>query len=534
MAISSLIPVIASVLTILRQNLVLILLVTGASAIIRRKYFHPLSKFPGPCKSLLSYLHGHTLLIAPVFAGITTLWRAYIMLTRRMHLLDMDLHRKYGPVFRDGPNSLSFSEPAAIEQIYGYRPRGEFEKSDWVLIFSENGKGVDYNTFSALYNEQHTKMRKWVAGTYSMSRILDYESRFNENISRWIGRLAGFNGEPIEFFSWLHYLTLDIISDIVYGNPLGFVEKGFDIHNYRKDLHAAFGVITVAGYLPSLVALTKTRLLRPLLAPSPKDKSGYGRLIGIAQSVVQERIRKGNTLNKPHLADDFINARREGGQNPPREDQVLAEVRSTIDAGSDSTAAAITGAINFLLRNQHAYDKLVAEIKDFSASGQLSSPVTYHETTKMEYLNAVIKESLRLFPPFQGAFTRLVPESGAEVMPGVFVPGGVEVGVNCYVSNRNKDVFGEDAEEFLPERWLTIDNPETRRKEKYINTFGYGSRICLGKNIAMIEIGKCLVELLRNFHISLVNPDIPMKEVNVLQMLVEDFFLTMRERENKF
>lgn len=90
-----------------------------------------------------------------------------------------------------------------------------------------------------------------------MSSIIGYEPRFDANIVGWIERIKGFGGEAIEFATWTHFLTLDLstalffpmlrgaldmanwalVSDIVYGQPLGFVEKGDDINGYRTSLH---------------------------------------------------------------------------------------------------------------------------------------------------------------------------------------------------------------------------------------------------------------------------------------------------------
>lgn len=76
---------------------------------------------------------------------------------------------------------------------------------------------------------------------------------------------------------------------------------------------------------------------------------------------------------------------------------------------------------------------------------------------------------------------------------GRYVPPGTEIGANPYVIHRDKGVFGNDADLFRPERWLD-DPANAQEMEKYILTWGYGPRICLGKNIALLETYKLLLQ----------------------------------------
>lgn len=98
---------------------------------------------------------------------MTIFWRIYILHTREQHVHDTAAHKKYGPVFRDGPNSLSFSDPNAIEVIYGHRPHSEFAKSNWYRVFAEAMDGRDFNAFASLPVQQHKRLRKRVAGAVS-------------------------------------------------------------------------------------------------------------------------------------------------------------------------------------------------------------------------------------------------------------------------------------------------------------------------------------------------------------------------------
>lgn len=86
-------------------------------------------------------------------------------------------------------------------------------------------------------------------------------------------------------------------------------------------------------------------------------------------------------------------------------------------------------------------------------------------------------------------------------MHNQFIPAGTEIGANPYVIHRNKRVFGQDADRFRPERWLDLE--QTAFMDKYLLTWGYGTRICLGKNIAMMETYKLLVQVSQSLAFSL-------------------------------
>lgn len=126
-------------------------------------------------------------------------------------------------------------------------------------------------------------------------------------------------------------------------------------------------------------------------------------------------------------------------------------------AGSDTTAAAITSILYHLMRYPAAYRKLMEEIDQAAESGLLSSPsIKYSQAVKLPYLNACIKEGMRLHPSVGLTIPRHVPRDGCEIS-GEWFPGKVRVGVNAAVVHRNKDIFGADADEFNPERWFGVD-----------------------------------------------------------------------------
>jgi len=148
--------------------------------------------------------------------------------------------------------------------------------------------------------------------------------------------------------------------------------------------------------------------------------------------------------------------------------------------------------------------RLQKEIDEADAQGKLSESVTFAESNGLPYLIAVIKEATRIHPSVQLCMPRLVPAGGAKIC-GEYFPAGVTVGCNPFVIHRDYRVFGEDADEFRPERWL--DEKRAKEMDKYIITFGAGNRTCVGKNISLMEMQKLVPQLLRYFDFELADKD---------------------------
>jgi cytochrome P450 len=235
-------------------------------------------------------------------------------------------------------------------------------------------------------------------------------------------------------------------------------------------------------------SIISSRPFQWLAAPKGTDKVGLGRIVGIAQKAVAERYQP-NSKAKRDMLGHFVSK----GLS-----QVQAEVESNVQilAGSDSTATVLRVTLMHLIASPDAYARLRTEIDDAVATGNISSPVaTYEEAMKLPYLDAVIWEGIRLWPPLLGFLTKLAP-TGGDTVNGIFYPEGTEVCVCPMGVGRRKDIFGEDADIFRPGRW-TEANAETRRKYERATevVFGSGRFACLGKNIAMIELHKVFVEV---------------------------------------
>lgn len=109
---------------------------------------------------------------------------------------------------------------------------------------------------------------------------------------------------------------------------------------------------------------------------------------------------------------------------------------------------------------------------------------------------------------------RHAPAEGLSLPGGQHVPGGTRVGINPYVVNRNAGIFDPDPDSFRPERWLQAKDETAEayqeRLQLYISTdlsFGAGSRICLGRHLALLKVYKIVATLINRYDIELVDPN---------------------------
>lgn len=103
--------------------------------------------------------------------------------------------------------------------------------------------------------------------------------------------------------------------------------------------------------------------------------------------------------------------------------------------------------------------------------GELSDPPSFAETQKLPYLQAVLKECLRVHPTVGLPLWREVTAGGATIA-GKSFPAGTNVGINSWVAHRNRDVWGPDADDFRPERWIESSEDQLREMNAMFMLFG--------------------------------------------------------------
>jgi cytochrome P450 len=177
------------------------------------------------------------------------------------------------------------------------------------------------------------------------------------------------------------------------------------------------------------------------------------------------------------------------------QEQASGEALLQVVAGSDTSAGLLRTVMLNILTHPIMYVKLQKEIDSGIATGKISSPITDAEARQLPYLQACIKEGLRIMPPASGAFFKTVPPAG-DTIDGKFIPGGTQIGSSPLGIHCSKKIFGTDADMFRPERWLDASEEHFAYMASTVDLiFHYGKYQCLGKNVALMEFNKVFVEV---------------------------------------
>jgi len=145
----------------------------------------------------------------------------------------------------------------------------------------------------------------------------------------------------------------------------------------------------------------------------------------------------------------------------------------------------------------HVYSnpRILFKLRTEIENARPSSPITNAEASTLPYLQAVIKEGVRIFPSITGLLLKDVPPEG-DSYQGQHIPTGIAIGYSAMGMLMNKKIWGEDAETFRPERFLAGPEDEVQARNSTVEyAFGYGRWRCLGRNIAQMELNKTITEV---------------------------------------
>uniref|UniRef100_A0A914Y6V2 Thromboxane-A synthase n=1 Tax=Panagrolaimus superbus TaxID=310955 RepID=A0A914Y6V2_9BILA len=175
--------------------------------------------------------------------------------------------------------------------------------------------------------------------------------------------------------------------------------------------------------------------------------------------------------------------------------EVVAMCFVFLFAGYDTTATSIGYLVYLLAKNPEAQKKIQEEIDSICPNHE----PTYDDLQKFKYLEAAIKESLRLYPLAARAASRQCMET--TIVNGIKIEKDVFVTADVFTIHYSKEIWGEDSHEFKPERWLTIIDGERRQHPMAWLPFGAGPRICLGMRLAYMEEKAFMIGILKKFDI---------------------------------
>lgn len=464
-------------------------------AICYSAWFGPLSKLPGPA-----------------LARYTNIWRIKNAASGQPHVNFQNLHKCYGRVVRIGPNHVSLSDPAQIQEIYGISSKYTKSRFYDTLTPLHDGKPL-YSIFSTQNQAHHRILKSGIAQKYSLSSLLRLEPLVDKVTQNFVSTLRtrldssqnSSEGVVIDFGEWVQYYAFDVIGAITFSKTFDFIDAGKDERGVIQGLEGGLMYGGVVGQIPGL---------HPWLLGSPRVEAVLASIPPIAASnpvpivkrMITDALASADENPKDTDQEDFLTFLKKQNEKDGKritEVDMMNHMFVNLLAGSDTTAISLRTIFYLLAKSPNVYSKLQAEIDAADHAGLLSPVITYAESqAHIPYLALVVKEALRYHPAVSLTLERIVPEGGLQIGEQ-YIPNNTIVGMNAWVLHRDKSVFGEDADDFRPERWEVSDNgvanEQLKRMEKSFFAFGHGARTCIGKNISLMEMGKFVPQFLREF-----------------------------------
>jgi len=359
-------------------------------------WFHPLSKFPGPN-----------------LAAATKIPIAMVSWDGGLSHWLKDLHDYYrSDVVRISPDELSFISASAWKDIYGDRPGHEHFQKDLLLLSGDD-------SIVTAPDADHSRMRRLLGHAFSDKALRKQEHLVQSYTDSLINGLQKqIDGPPkgrINFADWFNWTTFDTIGDLSFG-------ESFDC---LKHTHYHPWVANILDSTKKVVFYSVTLrfppLQRLLSLHNPKSAVQAREAVqSLAREKVDRRIKSQTT--RPDFLS-YILKHNEGKEHGGMtQDEIHKNSATLITAGSEMTATLLTGAVWFLLKNPHCMENTLEEVRAFKKAADIN----LQSVASLQYYQAVIDETFRMYPPALIGQPRIVPKGG-DTVSGHFVPGGVSL-----------------------------------------------------------------------------------------------------------
>ncbi|KAK4612752.1 Cytochrome P450 monooxygenase gsfF [Fulvia fulva] len=329
------------------------------------------------------------------------------------------------------------------------------QKSSWYDTWRYAGSTE--SVFATQDQTVHQFLRKRVTKLYSMSSLLAMENLIDNVLELSIHQLhsRASRSEMIRLKDWTMFFAYEVVSTLALGHTTGFLQRDFE---------------AISVWIDGAIA---------------------------------ERCRTHqDSGEKPDFLQYFL-AILDANGDAASDEKVASEIGNVLGAGADTTATSLMATLKYLIESPDDYRRVQQEVDDEHRQLNLGTDqaILYVELSKLPLLSAVIKETLRLHPAIVYQLPRVCPAASTTIGSYV-IPAGVNISMSAAAVNRFCDA--SDADSWRPARWL---EKESQMLDACVMTFGKGSRSCLGKNLALLEMYKCVASFVRNFDIELTREE---------------------------
>lgn len=483
------------VLTLLIQNVV--------KRVGLKKYYEDIR---GPDGG--SFLFGH---LSRLFATDGLIWHKKIT-------------TEYGGVLKIGTllggNTLVVSDPRALYHIFVKDHETIWDESP---IFVKVNLRIFGPGLVSTLGPQHRKQRKLVNPVFSAKHLRDTTPALDEvttKLADVMSKLAG-NGKEIEVYDWLSRAALEGIGQSGFGYSFNALDVQGKLHPYAASVKLLHNRLLSSTIMEQFIIFPFIEKWNPggrgfqRWVMSNLTWGTYREISDVVDTMERtaieiyehrkQELEKGSAVSG--AGKDILSALMQVNSSSSAaekmtDEEILAQITTMVFAGMDTTSSAMSRLLWVLSTHQEAQDRLREEIRQ--AKENYGPTLTYDEIMGLPYLDAVVRETLRMYPPVpvtnRGAAKDAVlplhtPVQGAngKVLTEVIVPGNTDVLISLVGCNTSTQLWGPDAGEWKPERWLD-EAPQTLTDAKiagvYSNlmTFIAGSRSCVGFKFAQLEI----------------------------------------------
>ncbi|KIY70092.1 cytochrome P450 [Cylindrobasidium torrendii FP15055 ss-10] len=422
---------------------------------------HPLAHHPGP-----------------KLARISKFWGAYHAYGGHYYKLLSELHQQYGPTVRIGPNELSVIDPAVFQSVFAGMGKGPLWDG---RRFSMHGPG---SLIGIRSQQGHAERRKSWGLALSTKSMKQYEAPLLARAVNFGDKLRQYakKGEPVDMAKYLSFLAYDFTGDMAFNGGFDLVEKG-DVHGVWSLMERSLAAMAIRQHLPWCL---------PLFLAFVANRANAFSDFTVQMSI--ERTRSGSLVVEKDVSHYLLDEDNLKPEVPTPE--FVMDATLVIVAGADTTSSVLSTLVYSLLKSPEYARRLKQEVDS-------ALPMRVAEWSNdwptllagLPLLNAIINETLRLYPGVPSSIQRAPYEGSGGSMAGhLFVPEGTAVTIPAYTIHRQDAHFGPNTEKFHPERWIDPTLREQVNEAAFI-PFAAGPANCVGKAMAMMEL-RCVVAML--------------------------------------
>ena len=357
--------------------------------------------------------------------------------------------------------------------------------------------------------DEHKKQRKSLSPAFHFRHIKQMYPTFwsksiemvdaivSQDLSKEAPGADLSNAPSIEIGEWASRATLDIIGVAGLGQDFNSIENPDTELN--RVYRAIFQPSRAGQYLALLSFFLPAFIIQRLPVKRNDDMQAASRL---ARETSRELIEKKKLAlaAKQELSPDIISVALESGGFS--DEDLVNNMMTFLAAGHETTASAMTWALYLMCQHPESAERLREEVHQYIPDPK--STITSETIDKMPYLNALCNETLRLWSPVALTLRDTAVDTTILGQP---VPKGTKIMLVPWAVNYSKELWGEDAAEFKPERWMAAGQANAGGASSNYSflTFLHGPRSCIGEKFARAELACLLAAFVGRFEFELKN-----------------------------